>query len=139
MNEILFRAEVSLRRLHRSMAEQHLDLLKFAAGRPAQLRASASQIVRRDTWDADFSRLQPEHLPDDLFAQALAGDGARAVYGTEYVTSGDAGRRCPCVDRHFHPRRHRRCPNASVLSHKIDNAPSPIALLDMRERERRHF
>jgi hypothetical protein len=32
IDQILLRAEVSLRRLHRRMAQQQLDLLQFAAG-----------------------------------------------------------------------------------------------------------
>jgi hypothetical protein len=47
MNKILFRTQIALRRLHRCMAEQQLDLLQFAAGRPAQLGAGAARIVRR--------------------------------------------------------------------------------------------
>jgi len=39
VNEILFRAEVALRRLHRSVAQQQLDLFEFPTGGPTKLRA----------------------------------------------------------------------------------------------------
>jgi hypothetical protein len=39
MPEILFAAEIALRSLHRSMAEQELNLLQFTAAIMAQLRA----------------------------------------------------------------------------------------------------
>jgi type I restriction enzyme, R subunit len=40
VHQILLRAQVPLRRLHRGVAQQQLDLLKLAAGRPAHLRAA---------------------------------------------------------------------------------------------------
>ena len=55
------------------------------------------------------------------------------------MTIGDAASGRPCVDRHLHLRRHGRSPNATVLSDKIDDAPPSIALLDVRERQRRYF
>jgi hypothetical protein len=38
-----------------------------------------------------------------------------------------------------HPHWHRRSAHAPVFSDEIDNTPAAVALLDMRERERRHF
>ena len=57
VNQILLGPEVSLGRLNRRVAQQHLDLLKLAAGGAAQLRARASQIVRRDAGNADLGRV----------------------------------------------------------------------------------
>jgi hypothetical protein len=45
MDQILLGPEVALGRLHGRVAQQKLDLLKFASGRAAQLRAGASQVV----------------------------------------------------------------------------------------------
>jgi hypothetical protein len=59
MHEILLRAEVSLGRLDGSVPKEHLDLLKLAAGRAAQLRASATQIMRRNPGYAGFRRVLP--------------------------------------------------------------------------------
>jgi hypothetical protein len=48
MKQILLRAEIPLGRLDGGMAQEQLDLLQFATGRPAQLRAGPSQVVWRD-------------------------------------------------------------------------------------------
>src|ERR1035437_9197591 len=121
------------------MAQQHLNLLKFATRGPAQFRAGAPQIVRRDAWNADLSCILFEHLPDDLLTQTLAGDAATAIHRPENMTVGNARSRSPCVDRDLHPRRHRRRPHASVFPNEIDNAPPSVSLLKMNEREGRHF
>jgi len=121
------------------VSEQQLDLLQLAASGPPELCASASQIMGRDSGDTDRGGILLEHLPDDLFAKALAGYGAGAIYRAEGVPGGDAGGRCPGVNCHLDPRRHRRGANAAVFSHEIDDAPASIALLDMGGRECRHL
>jgi hypothetical protein len=62
---------------------------------------------------------------------------ARAVHRAEYVTGGQSDRRCPGIHRNFHPPRHWRGTNASVLADEVNNAPAAVALLHVRERERR--
>src|ERR1700722_13260606 len=53
----------------------------------------------------------------------------------------DGDTRCggPGVDRHLHPRWHRRGPHASVFSHEIDDTPSSVTLLQMHKCESCHF
>jgi len=82
--------------------------------------------------------MPPKHLPNDLFAQAFTTDGACTVYGAEYAIGGNFSRRCPGIYRDFHPGWPWRA-NASVLADQIGNAPAVVALLDVRERERRNF
>jgi hypothetical protein len=48
MYQILLRAKVSLCRLNRSMAKEHLNLLQLAATGSAQFGACAAEIVWRD-------------------------------------------------------------------------------------------
>ena len=69
VNEVLLGTEISFSRLDRGVPEQQLDRLKFAAGRAAELRAGAAQVVRCDAGDADGRGVMPEHLPDHVFAQ----------------------------------------------------------------------
>jgi len=52
--------------------EQQLDLFRFAARGPAQLRGCATAVVRRDPRHSNGCRLRAEHLPDHLFGQDLA-------------------------------------------------------------------
>ncbi|HXP87798.1 MAG TPA: hypothetical protein VN841_23905 [Bryobacteraceae bacterium] len=118
------------------MTQQQLDLLKFTAGRAAQLRAGPAQIMRRDAGDAYSRCVVPEHLPYDLFAEPVAGNVAGAVHRPENVASVHARRAGPCVNGHLDPGRHRSRADATVLPHEIHNAPAAIALLDVGKRER---
>jgi hypothetical protein len=139
VSEILFRAKIPLGRLDGSVAEQHLYLLQFAGGGAAQLRACASKVVRRNAGNTDLGGIASEHLPNDLFAQALASNGSPAAHRAENMTDAHVGDRSPRVDRHLHPGRHRRGANPAVFSDNIDNAPATVALLNMCERQRGHF
>jgi len=47
VNQVLPGAEISLRRLHRSVAEEQVDLFKLATAGPAQLRADPVEIMGR--------------------------------------------------------------------------------------------
>src|ERR1700693_443137 len=72
MNQILLGSEIALSGLYRRVPEEQLDLLKLAAGRPAELGACTAQIVWRDARNACGVGILPQHLPDDLLAQAFA-------------------------------------------------------------------
>jgi hypothetical protein len=95
--------------------------------------------VGRDAGYADLGGVTLQHLPDDLFPEALAGNCSAAIHWTEGVSGRDAGGDGPRINCHLHPCWHRRRPNAVVFSDEIYDAPAPVALLDVRERERRHF
>ena len=49
VNDILLRPQIALRRLHRRVPEQHLDLLQFAAGSATQFCSRPPAIMRRDS------------------------------------------------------------------------------------------
>src|SRR5580704_13982176 len=115
------------------MTEEQLDLLKFTTGCSAELCARATQVMRRDSRNTDLASILPEHLPNDLLAQTLARNNTRTVYGPEDAARSDIASRCPRVDRHLCPSRHRRSSNAPVLSDKVDDAPAPVALLNVRD------
>jgi hypothetical protein len=88
-----------------------------------------------NAWNADLGRVTPQHLPDDLFAQALASNGSAAIHRAEYVRGGDSGGGRPRVDRHLHPSRHRRGADPPVFPHEINDAPAAVSLLHVRERK----
>jgi hypothetical protein len=66
MNQILLGPKVSLCRLNRCVAQQHLNLLKLAATGAAQLRAHAAEIVRRDARNARCFGVGLDELLDHL-------------------------------------------------------------------------
>jgi hypothetical protein len=134
MNQILSRAKIPFGRLHRSVAQQQLDLLQLAAGGPAQLRRRAAAIVRRDARDASSRRIWPEHLPDHLFGQDVALHLVAAVDAPEHMTVLHAGGTGPGIDCNFDPSWHRNRPHAAVLSNKVYNAPASVPLLNVLER-----
>ena len=45
MNQILLSSQVALSCLDRRMAEQQLDLFQFSAGRPAEFRCRAAEVI----------------------------------------------------------------------------------------------
>ena len=60
-----------------------------------------------------------------------------AVDGSEHIAVRHAGGTRPSIDRYLHPIRHWYGADAAMLAYEIDDTPATIALLDMRERERR--
>jgi hypothetical protein len=78
VNEILLRPEVSFSRLHRGVAEQHLNLLQLTAGSATALGARAAEIMWREARNTNFRRILPEHLPDYFLAQRALEDTVTA-------------------------------------------------------------
>jgi hypothetical protein len=57
----------------------------------AQPGASSPEIVRREFLDAGFSRVLPDHVPDDLLAQAASSHSARARHSPKDSPTRDSG------------------------------------------------
>ena len=60
------------------MSKQKRNLVSFAASLVTEPGASSLEIVRREFVDAGFSRVLPNHVPDDLLAEAGSPDSAGA-------------------------------------------------------------
>ena len=144
MDQILLGPEVSLGRLHRCMAQQQLDLLQFSTRGPAQLRGSATTVVRRDPRHSGGCRVGPEQLPGHLFGQEVVLHLTTAVDRSEHVAifygsgtgpvwSGTG----PGIDCNLDPGRHRNRAHAAVLSNEVHDAPASIVLLYVRHGKRR--
>jgi hypothetical protein len=88
------------------MAQEHLDLFEFTAGRAAELCRRAPQIVGCDTRNARGRRVRPQELPHYLFRQPLASQFVATVHGPEDVPLRYAGTGRPGIDGHLHPCRH---------------------------------
>ena len=93
----------------------------------------------RDAGDTSIGGIPLQHLPDDLFGHDLALYLVASIHGAEYAAIRQPARGSPGVYCDFHPGRHRHGTDAVVLADKVDNAPAPVALLDVCKRERRHF
>jgi hypothetical protein len=81
-----------------AIIEKILDLLKLAAGRSAQLRKTAPQVVRGNSGYPGRRCVLPQELPDDLLGQPFATDLTAAVDGPEYLTFGGPSRRGPGIN-----------------------------------------
>src|SRR5215471_11901046 len=136
MHQILLRAEISFRRLHRSVPEEQLNLLQLSSGRPTQLRARSPQIVWSDALHSHGFRIALKQLPDDLLAQRLATHLIAAMHRPENPPINDTGLGCPGIDRNLHPRGHRNRSDSPVLSFEIHDAPATIPLLNVAHRHR---
>src|ERR1035437_5571978 len=93
----------------------------------------------RDPRNTSRYRVPLEQLPNDLLTEADPLHPTGAVHGPEYETVSDAGGGRPGIHCYLHPRRHRYRPHTAVLSHQVHDAPTPVALLDVRDGERCHF
>ena len=64
--ELLLASEVAFGCLDGDVAEQELDLIKFAAGEMAETSASAPQVVRSQLVDRSTSRCGADNVPQHL-------------------------------------------------------------------------
>jgi hypothetical protein len=72
MSKILFTAEIVLCGLHRSMAQQELNLFQFTTAIMAQLRACSPQIMRSNVLQSRFLAAGSDHVPDNILRNAIA-------------------------------------------------------------------
>lgn len=79
MDQTLFGARISFRSLYGRVTEKQLDLFKLTAGCPAELGASASEVMRCKAWNADHLCVVLEHLPHNLLPQAFTSRPASAA------------------------------------------------------------
>jgi hypothetical protein len=87
----LLAAKVSLGCLYRYMSKQKLNLIQFAACLMAEPGASSAEIVWSEFLDAGFSRIMPDQVPDDLFAQPASPYSAGTCHTPEDLPTRDPG------------------------------------------------
>lgn len=101
--EILLAAEIPLRRLHRSMPQQELNLLQFTTTIVTQLRACSPQVVRRDVLQTHPLTTGPNHVPDYILRDTLPPNFPRPGDCTEYPSLPDTSRSCPLIESRLDP------------------------------------
>src|ERR1035437_3784476 len=107
VNLVLLGSEVTFRRLHRRVAQQQLNLLKFSAGGPAHFRATPPQVMRRNSGDARGQGVRLKQLPYNLFCHPFTQYVIPSTDRPQHVAFGNPCRPRPCVDGNLHPGRHR--------------------------------
>jgi len=121
------------------MAEQKLNLLKFAAGRPAQASARSTQIVG---CEMSHSRLRGEFL-DDMPSEFLGYSVSPRIAGTahapEYLSALDSCRFDPTAEFAINPIRNRHCPDVTSLAAQVNDRPMSLTLLQMIEGQCGHL
>jgi len=90
--------------------------------------------MRGKPGNAHLGCVLADHLPDDHFAETVPRNAVAPDHWSEHVAIGDTGRCGPGVNRDLNPGRHRHRSDAPVFADEIDDAPTAVALLDMRER-----
>ena len=69
--QTLLASEILLRRLHRDVAEQELNLLQFASGCMTKACTGPAEVVWRDFRQAELCGIFLYDMPDDLFCHAV--------------------------------------------------------------------
>jgi hypothetical protein len=75
--------KVTFCRLNGRVAEQELDLFQVATRGPAELRASAAEVVGRDGGKAERHGMGSHHVPDGLLRQTVSLHPIGLVNGPE--------------------------------------------------------
>jgi len=87
-----------------------------------KLRAGTAEIMRSDTGSSHCLSVGFDKLPDDLFAQHFACDSVSAIYWTEDKTFRHIGWKCPRIDGHLNPGRHRSGADATVFADQVNGS-----------------
>jgi hypothetical protein len=77
--ETLFAAQVPLRRLHRDVSQQELNLLQFTAGLMAKTGTRPTEVVRCEERNLTLLCFLLHDTPNDLGAESSAPDPASLV------------------------------------------------------------
>ena len=71
-----------------------------------------------------------DNVPNHVLCDAIAPNDAIFAYRCKELAADDGNAFCPYVNRNFDPRRNRNCTYAAGLSHKVNNRPVILAMLD---------
>jgi hypothetical protein len=131
MTQFLFAPQVTFSGLNRSVSEQELDLLQFAAGQVAQTRTGTPQIMRREVLDAGTLGSGLHHVPNRFWRDPFTPNMAEPVNTTEDPASVNAGSLKPPIDSSLRPDRHWNCADMSSLADEIRYNPMFLSNLQV--------
>jgi hypothetical protein len=118
MSKVLFAAEIAFGSQNRCVSQQELNLLQFATVGVAKLRASPTQIVRRDMLQPCSLATASHYVPDDVLRDAGAPDLSTPRYGSKDSTLGNPSGCEPLIEGLFCPLRNRNRSDMTALTAK---------------------
>src|SRR5579864_4085264 len=139
MSEILFAAKVPLRRLHRCMLEQELNLLQLSSTVMTQLRAGSPQIMRGNMLQARSLAAGSDHVPDNVLRDATTSDLSQPGDRSKDSALTDPGGSCPLVESGFDPVWNGHGPNVATFAEQINHRPVSMAHLDVVQLQANQF
>jgi hypothetical protein len=131
--QFLFAPEILFGRLYAYVSEKELDLLQFAARQMTQTCARPPQIVRRKFAQLSFGGKLFHNAPDHLLGDTFTPHGADLADATEDPPRGHLSGGGPAIESVLDPIRDWDGSDVAAFSIQIDNDPSFVALLDVRE------
>jgi hypothetical protein len=115
------------------MPQQELNLLQFPTTIVAQLRASSSQVVRRDVLQTHSLATGLNYIPAHILRDALPPHLPRPGHCAEYSSLPDVGRHRPLIERRLDPPRNGNGADVSALADEIHDRPVTLADLDLTQ------
>jgi hypothetical protein len=126
-------AEVSLRRLHRHMPEEELDLLKFAASGAAESGTASAQVVRRELADPCLFRELLNDVPSKFLGHPASPSLASTAHTTEHLSRPESRRFDPRGEFAIDPVWHRHRPDVAPLAAEVYDRPMSFPLLKVTD------
>ena len=130
MSQILFAAEVALRRLHGCMAQQELDLFQLTTAAVAELGTSPAQVMRCNMLQSRPLTTCLYDVPDHVLRDAVAPHLPSSADRSENPAPRDASLRYPFIKRGFDPGWNRYGADMAALADQIHDCPVPLAHLN---------
>src|SRR5436190_19136788 len=113
------------------MAEQELDLLKFAACLVAKPGTGAAEILRSNAIKTTLRGPRLYHAPYDFRTEAACRDSAGLVNRPKDGAGRDAGSVQPVVDCNLDPGRDWHRSNVTTLANQVSDDPVLFSLLEV--------
>ena len=103
MSKILFTAQIVFCGLHRSMAQQELNLFQFTTAIMAQLRTGPPQIMWGNVLQSCFLAAGSDHVPDDILRNTIAPHPSQSGHRSEDFAVTDSSGSGPLVQGGLDP------------------------------------
>ena len=131
MAQILFAAEIALRRLHGCVTQQELDLLQLTTAAVAELGTSPAQIMRCNMLQSRPLTACLYYVPDHVLRDAVAPHFSRSADCSKNSALCGARLCGPYIKSGFDPDWKRYGADMAALADQIHERPVPLAHLNV--------